>query len=124
MAAAHKLAGRLAVIHADLVALTEELLSSNTWAGDGIRCSLGVIPSGNRKERYRVHLHLNTTGGLTFTNQYGQRIGGNPEASAKAAAISGIWGRNPRAPIPYKGPAGETLHTRSIRFTRNPPRRE
>ena len=26
-----------AVVHADLVTLTEELLSSNTWAGDGIR---------------------------------------------------------------------------------------
>ena len=37
VAAAHELAGRLAVIHADLVTLTEELLSSNTWAGDGIR---------------------------------------------------------------------------------------
>jgi len=50
--------------------------------------------------------------------------GSNPADLAKAAAISGIRGRNPRKPIPYKGPTGENLQTRSIRFTRNPPRRE
>ena len=88
---------------------------------------VSLCPTHHRQHhqgRYTITGNPDIPGGLTFTNQYGQRIGGDPEASAKAAAISGIRGRNPRKPIPYKGPTGENLQTRSIRFTRNPPRRE
>jgi hypothetical protein len=88
---------------------------------------VSLCPTHHRQHhqgRYTITGNPDIPGGLTFTNQYGQRIGCDPEASAKAAAISGIRGRNPRKPIPYKGPTGENLQTRSIRFTRNPPRRE